>query len=306
MTQVEGVDTSAELGPEYFAPVDTHLLLAKAVRQTFKIQVMQPPGRQADERRYPVVYATDGNASFDMLKGISWLMQGLEREWRPFILVGIGYPGDSPNAAGLLRGRDLTFPGCPDYFSGHPLIRGMGGPQEGTKSFCGGEDFQRFLREELIPFMDATYRTISDDRTYFGHSLGGGFGLFTMLTQPHLFRNYVISSPTLAYHGETPSGVHYDGHDFMMQRVKDLAAEGRSLDSIRLCMSVGTEEELDPLIANWRFTSSFFRMVAVLEEQRIAGLQFTAQAYCGENHLTAWPLAFMRGMTTLFRSHGTK
>jgi len=281
----------------HFPPVDTHFVQSKHVRQTFKIQVMQPPQPRLDTQRFPVVYATDGNFTFDLFKGICWPMQASKHELPPFILVAIGYPGDSPVSGELLRGRDLAFPGCPDYLNGFTFLwDDVLLPEEGAKRFGGAEDFQKFIGDELIPLIDDKYGTLRGDRTYFGHSLGGGFGLFTLFTQTHLFRRYIVSSPTLTYHGVTPVGTRYDNHDFMLRRARDFIASGASLDGIRLHMSVGGEEEFDPVVANWQFTSSFYRMATLMKGAAIPGLQLTSEVFAGRTHTTVWPDAVIHGI----------
>ena len=303
--EIDSAKSKSETGYQeqsYFPAVETHLIRSKHVPQSFRIQVMQPPRQRGEIRRYPVIYVTDGNAVFDMFKGISWVMQQSEREAPPFVLVAIGYPSDSPVAGGRLRGRDLTFPGCPNYFSGHEELarwEELLAPEAGTADFCGAEHFQRFLGEELIPFIDERYDTVPDDRTYFGHSVGGGFGLYTLFTLSRLFRNYICSSPTVVYNGVTPSGTRYENHDFMLQRAREFIAGGRSLNGVRLYLSVGTEEEFEPLIANWQFVSGFYRMVALLRRAAIPGLTLMAEAAHGETHTTVWPIAFMRGVQAI-------
>jgi len=180
---------------DYFPAVHTHLITSRHVAQTFQIRVMQPLQERGETTRFPVVYATDGNLTFDVLKGISHSMQGRESGTIRFILVGIGYPGDCCEAGDMLRGRDMTFPGYPKFSSTPPPVEGVLVAEAGTKDFYGADDFQNFIGHELLPFIDARYRTIPGDRTYFGHSLGGGFGLFTLFTRPELFKNYLISSP---------------------------------------------------------------------------------------------------------------
>ncbi len=286
-------------GLRYFPAVETHLLSSRFVSQVFKVQVMRPPQKMGQTQRFPVVYATDGNAGFDMLKGISWLMQGSERESPPFILVAIGYPGDSPCAGSLLRGRDLALPGCPNYLSGLETLLEWDGilmPEEGAEGFGRAEDFQRFLAEELIPFIDDTYQAAPGDRTYFGHSLGGAFGLFTLFTQSSLFRNYIISSPAVSYHGTTADGTRYEHHDFLFERATAFFATGNSLEGTRLYMSVGTEEQFEPSIANWQFVSSFYRMVALIKDAASPGLTLMTEALANETHTTAWPIAFIHGI----------
>jgi len=287
----------------YFPAIETHLIRSKYVAQIFRIQVMRPPQQTGETRRFPVVYVTDGNYVFDMLKGISWIMQQSERESPPFILVAIGYPNDSPVAGALLRGRDLSFPGCPIYFSRSQTLAEWEEvlvPEEGTKDFCGAEDFQRFIANELIPLIDEKYQTVPNDRTYFGHSMGGAFGLFTLFTETHLFRNYIISSPAVIYHGETPGGTRYECDDFMLRRAREFIAEGKSLDRVQLYMSVGTEEQFEPLIANWEFASSFYRMVALMKRTHVSGLKLMTEVFSGETHTTVWPIAFTHGVQAMF------
>jgi peptidyl-prolyl cis-trans isomerase A (cyclophilin A) len=279
--------------------VETHLIASKQVNQTFRVQVMQPARRPGETTRLPVVYATDGNLTFDMLKGISYILQSSGHEAPRFILVGIGYPGDSPMAGAVLRGRDLTFPGYPK-FRLVPRMAGVLVAEPGTKDFYGAEDFQRFIREELIPLIDGNYPTLPGERTYFGHSAGGGFGLFTLFTQTDLFNNYIISSPGLIYHGKSSAGSRYDNYDFVLRDARKFLDSGKSVSGIRLYLSVGADEEFEPGLAEWRLTSSFYRMAAMMKGASAPGLHLTTEVFAGETHLTAWPMAFIHGVRAVF------
>ena len=101
---------------------------------------MRPARRPSESVRYPVVYASDGNWSFDMFKGISYLLGLSESLAPPFILVGIGYPGDSPHAGMLLRARDFTVPPYPPFdLKGITLAQeGVLVAEDGAKDFHGG------------------------------------------------------------------------------------------------------------------------------------------------------------------------
>lgn len=287
----------------YYPPIDTHLVRSKHVAQTFEIRVMQPVRTRMETTRFPVVYATDGNRCFDMFKGISHVIQSRERPASRFILVSIGYPSDSPVAGLVLRARDFTFEGYPRHSLEPPAMEGVLLAEPGTKNFHGAEDFQQFIEFELMPLIESIYPTLPAERTYFGHSAGGGFGLFTLFAKPRLFRNYVVSSPGLIYHGETTVGVRYDEYEFLLDEARRFAASGKTLphEGARLYMSVGAEEEFEPYVANWRITSSFYRMVALLERLRITGLELLTEVFPGETHMTAWPLAFIRGVPAVLR-----
>jgi predicted alpha/beta superfamily hydrolase len=294
----------------YFPPVDTHLIRSKHVTQTFQIQVARPPRKRSDTARLPVVYVTDGNEFFTLFKEYSRLMQLFGVHPCPsFILVGIGYPSDAPFSGMVLRHRDY----CPaDYFipnSEHQSLldelvksswhlEGLLLPEEGIKStnFHGADNYRDFIGKELIPFIDENCETIPGDRTYFGHSGGGDFGLFTLCTETHLFRNYIISSPGLSHKWKE------EVHDHGFLRVRELIASGKSLEGIKLYMSVGTEETFQPLYyqSGSQLTASFFRMAGLLKDAAIPGLDLMVEVIPGESHLSVWPIAFMHGVQAVF------
>ncbi len=261
---------------------------------------MQPARQRGDATRFPVLYCTDGNFAFDALKGISYSLQKSGRDLPPFIVVGIGYPDECPLAGAVLRARDLTFPGYPRLSIDPPPVDGVLLAAEGTRNFHGAEDFQKFIELELIPLIDARYPTTPDARTYFGHSAGGGFGLYTLFTRSELFRNYIISSPGLIYHGESSAAVRYEDYDFVLQDARLFIASGKRLDGVNVHMSVGSEEEFEPGLAQWRLTSSFYRMTALLNGASIPGLRLMTEVFPGETHMSVWPMAFIHGVQAVF------
>ena len=295
----------------YTPPIETHLLRSELIRQTFKIQVMQPARRGGENRRYPVVYVTDANWVFDMFKSISYLMQMRSEDAPPYILVGIGYPSDSPFAGMLLRAREYTYPPYPkfDINAGYrssekwralSLYDGALLPEEGAKSFFGALDFHTFLGEQLIPFIDRTYPTTQENRTYFGHSGGGFFGLFSIFACSPLFRNYIVSSPGLLYHGVGPGEVRYENYDCGAQLVRDFHRSGKTLDGVKLYVSIGAEEEFERAIDPWKIVSGFYQFERVIRDASIPGLHFMSEVFAGESHKSVWPIAFIHGMQAVF------
>jgi predicted alpha/beta superfamily hydrolase len=55
----------------------------------------------------------------------------------------------------------------------------------------------RFMRKELMPYVNANYRTDPEDSTIVGHSGGGLFALYVLFREPETFRRYVVSSPSM-------------------------------------------------------------------------------------------------------------
>ncbi len=68
-------------------------------------------------------------------------------------------------------------------------------PGEGEDT-GNADEFLGFIRDELIPLIDADYRT-REFRTLMGHSLGGLFGVYALLDDPRVFQGYIVISPSL-------------------------------------------------------------------------------------------------------------
>ena len=288
----------------HYPEVRRHELVSSQVAQTFSINVLLPLQSHDEITRFPVVYVADGNLFFDIFKGLTQIEQmGGDPDCR-YILVGIGYPGDGVAAGMILRGRDFTFAGYPQLALGRLTVDLT--PIEGallarpeSPDVGGADDFQRFLGEELIPFIDANYPTLAGDRTYFGHSAGGAFGLYTMLTRRHLFGNYIVSSPAMTYNGTAGSGIVYDRYDFLFDRMREFAASGKSLAGTKLRLSVGTEEEFEETYRQFELTSSAYRMAALLRHLSLPGLDFSFKAFAGEGHQSAPIPAFRWGVSEM-------
>ena len=154
----------------------------------YQIDVALPREYAASQKRYPAVYMLDGNVFFPLLTATYRLTASLIPD--ELIIVGIGYPtsdyGFWSKEYRASRARDYT-----------PTK-----PTSGIGTEGGGPAFLRFLREELIPFIDSSYRTVPEDRGIVGHSYGGLFGAYVLTHDPGLFQKYAIGSPSLWWDDE--------------------------------------------------------------------------------------------------------
>ncbi|MBL7952751.1 MAG: alpha/beta hydrolase [Flavobacteriales bacterium] len=143
------------------------------------LNIALPLGYHPDSAaRYPVVYLLDGGADEDFIH-IAGLAQFAAFEWiawmQPSIIVGI---------ANVDRQRDLTHP------------TSIASDKAEFPTTGGSVAFMTFLQKEVIPFVEASYRTFPD-RTLIGQSLGGLFATEVLLRKPYLFNHYIIVSPSL-------------------------------------------------------------------------------------------------------------
>lgn len=272
--------------------VAVHLIASAYVDQTYCIQVQQPLMRNGGNERFPALYISDANSSFDFAKDISLSLQAAG-EVRPFMLVGIGYPGHNPYVGNILRRRDFTSERRAEV-AGLPTespIEGVPGFGNGAKTWGGASEFLAFVGNQLTGFIDENYPTIKEDRGYAGHSLGGELGLHALFSHPGLFNRYVLGSASLSY----------DGDDYGIREAQEFVASGKPLDA-RLFMAVGELEEFDPApaVARPQFVSSFCKLLALLTRAQIRGLEFTGRIFAGESHASVWPVAFSHGVRTVY------
>jgi predicted alpha/beta superfamily hydrolase len=141
--------------------------------------------------RYPVMYVFDGKSAFFPLSGILNFMSGPESvnyQVPEMIIVGI----DNDN-----RMKDLT----PNATNKN--IEGIESKEFADRMFAGsggGERFIQFLEKELIPDIEANYRTLPY-RVCIGHSLGGLMSSHLLVHHAGLFDAYIAIDPSLWWDG---------------------------------------------------------------------------------------------------------
>jgi predicted alpha/beta superfamily hydrolase len=160
-------------------PVPAHdslTIVSHAMDEARHVNVHTPRGYASGSSRYPVLYMPDGGIDEDFSHVVNTVdsLIALGRI-RPVIVVGV------PNTE---RRRDLTGP---TRVAKDSTIA----PHVG-----GSAAFRRFWRDELVPAIDARYRT-THERAIVGESLAGLFVVETFLREPAMFDHYVAFDPSL-------------------------------------------------------------------------------------------------------------
>ena len=168
-----------------------HPLESRIFGNTRTIRVLVPRDYDAPEnrsRRYPVLYMLDGQNLFDAcLSDVSHHEWGLdeivyrlvaEKRIPPMIVVGVDHAGKD-RAHEFLPYRD--FVGDPDM------------PEP------AGKRFPDFLVQEVMPLVDAKYRTLpgQPNTGIGGSSYGGVATLYALMAQPRRFGYGLIESPSI-------------------------------------------------------------------------------------------------------------
>jgi uncharacterized protein len=133
-------------------------------------------------RSYPVLYLLDGDAHFHSVTGLAQILgTGVNGTYTvpEMIIVAISNTN---------RTRDMT----PTRTDRDP----SGKPQPGLAASGGMGNFLGFIRNELIPRIEKSYRT-APYRVFVGHSLGGITTIDALYTMPEAFNAYVAIDPSL-------------------------------------------------------------------------------------------------------------
>jgi len=264
---------TANAAPKPYAIPGTQVIdmPSKHTGAKYQLLVSVPLDYETSRKIYPVVYMLDADYSFALVRNV--VQHFVEREdLPPMILVAIAYPGAATNRETykMNRTRDYTPIYAPDGGYG----------AEYQKVSGGGEKFRAFIANELIPYIERRFRADRTDRAIVGHSYGGLFATYVLLTEPALFKRYIIVSPSLWYSNRIP---------FTMER----EAAARARPNARVFLSVGGLE--NPAMSG-DLTEMYNRL------KRRTGPEFavTMRIYEDERHNSVFPGAVTRGLLTVF------
>jgi predicted alpha/beta superfamily hydrolase len=165
--------------------------VSRLVEEHHDLIVYLPPMYEAEGgRRFPVLYMQDGQNLFDpetsFIKGNYWQLGetadalASSGAIEPLIIVGI-------YNAGLKRLDEYT-------------------PVEDKRLGGGNADaYGRMLVQELLPFIDAQYRTLrgAENCGLGGSSLGGLVTLYLGLQYPSVFSRLAVMSPSVWWRNRT-------------------------------------------------------------------------------------------------------
>jgi predicted alpha/beta superfamily hydrolase len=242
----------------------------------YELYVSLPPGYDSSTAHYPVVFLLDADYSFPIAHAATRHLT--ERQHLPpVILVAIAYGGELHYRLNRTRDYTPTFVATGGYGPEYQRVSG------------GAPRFLDFMEKELVPYVDAHYRT-RGDRTLVGHSYGGLFALWASLTRPTLFQRVLAVSPS----------IWYDDHLLMKLEAAQRSA-GAPLPA-RMYLTVGGEEinEQVDMVTDLR---SF---AARLQARHDAHLAVQSEVVDGETHNSIFPGAVTRGLRWLFDDMGAR
>lgn len=276
--------------PPFVANTDSWVATSAITKRPYQITVALPDGYAAGNKPYPVLYAVDANEELGTVVEAARNLS-LSGEVPPLVVVGIGYPvgGGFRKTAGL-RTVDLTPTADPSWVERtSTALAGWNVPKD-TWGSGGGPAFLRFVREELIPSIEAKYAVSHDDRAFFGHSFGGLFGAQAMLDGTGTFKRFILGSPTLSW-----------DHRVTFATEETYAANHHALPA-RVFLAVGALEEdpSDPNSMKEAQVTNLREFSRVLARRNYEGLDLREQVFDKENHVSVFPTTVNTGLRFIY------
>lgn len=260
-------------GPLVVERTQVHHLVSRVNGVPYELRVSLPHGYGGDPgRRFPVVYLLDADYSFLLARQITDHLA--ERgHLDEVIVVGLGYRDQETGRTPSYR-RNRTRDYTPTF-----VADGGYGPDYQRLS-GGAPKFLEAIETEIVPFIDRRYRTLPGDRTLVGHSYGGLFTVWTLLTRPGLFRRYVAVSPSLWY------------DDHLPRRLEEARARRHDALPARLYLCVGDRERGGRI----DMVEDLRDLARRLEARSYRGLAFESLVVEDETHNSIFPGCLSNGL----------
>ncbi|HSS10495.1 MAG TPA: alpha/beta hydrolase-fold protein [Acidimicrobiales bacterium] len=275
------------------ADTEVHYLSSLSVGEDFKLFIGHCGDSSEPADAVPTLYLTDANGFFGLAVDIVRSMQ-LAAHLPPMLVVGIGYRTGTLDQTIVARARDLTPSNDAKFTKLYPDQSNLG----------GASSFLEFLGNELIPWVAARFPVHPRERAFFGHSLGGLFGTYTLLRAGDTFTRYIISSPSLWWHDHIIRSVERSyaaSHDDLCARVFFGIGSEETHDGRRR-EAANQPEDAQRIATAWYIdmVDDLRRFVDQLKQRRYPSLHLTSAVFPDEFHITVPQLTLSRGLRTLF------
>lgn len=266
--------------PLELANTAVHDLPATDAGRRYEIWVDVPASyANGGDRRYPVVFVTDALYSFPLVRSIRNLLGQGGRNIEDFILVGL--PPETGLTSKASRSRDYT--------PSNPLLdpREQSGTRYSAALYGEAAAYRDYIERQVFPLIAREYRADMDRKVFAGHSLGGLFGSYVLVTKPAMFDAYILGSPSLWFHRHRIDALeqaYADAHDDLRARVR---------------MYIGMYETRGSGPRYWRTVDMVGDMRAFerrLEARGYPGLSIDSEVIADEDHLTVFPATISRGL----------
>lgn len=257
----------AEEAPSQYALADIFVIHSKILNEDRRLVIYNPDSVGGNVLpAYPVLYLLEEN-DMPMVAGMVKYMSSYNEQLPAMLVVGIDGGGQ--------RIRDLT--------PTHSLYDNMGisdpDPNSWLRPSGGGDTFLRFVREEVMRFVESRYRT-APFRILAGHSVGGLSAIEALAEHPDMFDAYLAVSPSL----------WWDKGAYLRSAARHLPPAGPA----RRFLFVADAPETGP------FPIYTKQLLATLGARKVPNFEWTHAFYRQETHGSIAAKAYYDGLRFLY------
>ena len=257
-------DTPAPVYPPHTIPgSQLRVLPVNAAGRQYQLSIGLPADYAKNpDKRYPVIYVTDGYWDFEKLDAIRGALV-FDKVAPDFIIVGMGYAGSILDYCTLRAWELSPVPFGNDPKTGHAA------------------EFLATIEHEIIPFVEREYRADPAHRVLGGASLGGLFTVYAMYSKPDLFSAWVAVTPAVALN-----------NNWLLDYEEKFARAGGQLNG-RLFVSMGENEGA-------AYLGSILLYNKRVSSRRYPGLAYQFRVVDGERHAGMQLESYTRGIRFVF------
>lgn len=271
--------------PYQLEATDIRDLHAQALQRDYQLYIALPDSYATGNKRYPVVFVTDANYAFPIVRNIAQRLHkhaGMEE----VIVVGLAYA----------NGDDALYSRRRDYTPTTPRDHHYQSTMPGRPPVFGeASAYGRFIRDEVMPYIGARFRTDMHRTIYVGHSYGSLLGLQMLFDHPTTFAHYILGSPSLWF-----------DHGVLFDRAQAYAATHTTMPA-SLYFGIGSLETL-PRGATRARSEEDADMLAdmrdfegQLKARHYTGLTTKLEVFSDEDHASVFPFLLTHGLRAYLR-----
>ncbi|MBU1618845.1 MAG: alpha/beta hydrolase [Gammaproteobacteria bacterium] len=263
-----------------------HQLPAQSNGRHYEVWVELPPSYGKTEKKFPVLFVSDANYAFPLIRSIRNRLGAGGQNIEDFVIVGLSYAKeDNPTDS-----RSLDFTPTNILANGKKRSKNLT-----AKAYGGAALYADYLRQQVIPFVLNNYQVDPKRKLFVGHSYGGLLGAQILLTQPDTFDTYILSSPSLWF------------DDKMMFKLEQQYATNHKDLKARVQLYAAEYEQIKP-------GSRYARRVSIVDDTLLfektlksrsyPGLGIQSQIIADEDHLSVFPAMISRALLKLLPGYG--
>lgn len=258
-----------------FKPISADIirLSSKVLGEDRKAYIYVPPvDSLLPNKRYPVLFVLDADNHFSLVAEYCRYLSRRDVNVVPeMIIVGI------PNTN---RTRDLT--------PTHSILDYEGKPDTSSnsrfRSSGGGNTFLLFIGAELIPYIDAHYKT-TPFKIFAGHSFGGITTINCLLTKPDMFSAYISISPSFWW-----------DKGYLLSLADEKLKQDRIINKMIFYSDANEGMPDDPT-----FHAHLLKFDSIITQRMIKGLDHKYVHYPEDTHMTEPIKAYYDALRFIFR-----